>query len=65
MPLPKINCKSMNCKDCASLKHEAVVSAPQVNRRKKQSHVWVWPVITYKEIKGESNGYFGERCITH
>lgn len=59
LPLHIINCKSMNCKGCVSLKRAVEVSAPPGNR------VWVRSVITYKEIKGASNGYFGERYITH
>lgn len=47
----------MHYKGCASL--ECAVSEPLGN------HVWVWSVITYKKIKGASNGYFGERYITH
>lgn len=65
LPLYIMNCNSMNYKGCVSLKCAVVVSASQVNRRKQQSHVWVWCLITYKEIKGASNGYFSERYITH
>lgn len=48
----------MNCRGSLNLKRAVEVSALQVT-------MCGFGLITYKGIKGASNSYFGERCITH